>query len=154
MEWLAFLDIQICYIEWLETMRLISCVVCTCISSIFPCLLKDMLTNYSSLRWLIWMRFIVQGLLFALRVDWYFRLCTTIRIRFLSSWLSRTVPTDKVIEHLEVDLDKSRCERIWGLRWVTGSIAWHLGFLHRCRNFLASSLLTSLFSLRSCRRNF
>ena len=138
-ERLAFLSIQISYIEWLETRNLISGVIHNCI---FPSLLENLLTDHSRmLLRLIWMGFTFQRVLFALRDDWDLWLDWPFRLHVLTS-LSWTVSSHEIVEHLEIDLDKARCHRIRRFRWITRRVTGHLSLFHRSRNFLASCLLT------------
>ena len=148
-ERLALFPIRISCIKWLETCDLISGgVIHNCI---FPSLLENLLTDHSRmLLWLIWMRFIFQRVLFALRDDWDLWLNWPFGLHILSC-LSRTISSHKIVEHLKIDLDKARCQRIGWLRWITGRVTGHLSLFHRSRNFLASSLLTYFLSLGPCR---
>ena len=148
MERLAFFPIEISYIKWLETWDLISGVIHNCI---FPSLLENLLTDHSRmLLRLIWMRFTFQRGFFALRDDWDLWLNWPFRLHILTC-LSRTISSHKIVEHLKIDLDKARCQRIGWLRWITGRVTRHLSLFHRSRNFLASSLLTYFLCLRPCR---
>ena len=113
-----------------------------------------MLTNYSCMgRRLIWMGLGIQGLLFALWGYWDICLDTYIGLHFLPKCLPSTITGNKVVEHLQIDLNEPRRQWIRRLSWVTWSIARHLGLLHGCRNFLASSLFPCLFCLWPRRRH-